>query len=170
MWFFELICKIRGKHNDVNKGLITYCKICGRTIINKEPVEKPIDKPVEPVETDSDKLVIPAQLYYPVYNTDNATQLTGGYVWNPSNSKGKGKVIFSEKYCNKIAWCTFFADGFSEKGKRAFPNESSNRPRFYTLTGIESLPQSLYIRIHIVENGTANDIWVYIPDTRKRIG
>lgn len=169
MWYFELICKLRGKHNDVNKGLITYCKICGRTIINKEPVEKPIDKPVEPVETDSDKLVIPAQLYYPVFNTLNATQLDKGFVWNPSNSRKKGKIVIPAKYTGAV-WATYFCDGWAETSKRFNKNEEGNRPRFYTETGIDNLPQSIYIRIHINDNSTAKDCWIFIPDTRKRIG
>jgi len=118
-------------------------------------------------DTTGENNIVPAQLYAPVYSIDGATEGKLS-VWNPANSKGKGKAIFAGKYCNKIAWCTFFAEGYQEKGKRSFPNESSNRPRFYTLTGIDNLPQSIYIRAHIIENGVAKDIYIYIADTRKR--
>jgi len=48
MWFFELICKIRGKHKPVTQGKIIYCRICGKIMGDESPIKKP-------VETDSDK-------------------------------------------------------------------------------------------------------------------
>lgn len=170
MYFFKLVCKLRGKHEWKDSGLVSWCQICGKTELKEKPVEKPIDKPVEPVETEGDKETIPSQLYHPVYNIDNATQLTKGYVWNPANSKGKGKIILPGKYAGKVCWCTMFTAGWAEVAKRAFPNESGNRPRFYSKTSIDALPQSLYTRIHVVEDNKSNDIWVNIPDTQKRVG
>jgi len=126
----------------------------------------------QPVVADDDEHeIVPDQLYAPRYDLTGATQGKIS-VWNPANSKKKGKAIWAGKYCDKIAWCTFFTlDGsFKETGKRAFPNESGNRPRFYSKTGINSLPKTIYLRIHVIENGQAKDVWVLIPDTQKRIG
>ena len=133
----------------------------------------PTTTTTQPVITDDDEHeIVPEQLYAPRYDIEGATQGKVS-VWNPANSRKKGKAIWAGKYCDKIAWCVAFtADGkFQEKMSRAFPNESGNRPRFYTKTKIGELPTTIYIRIHVIENGnTAKDIFVLIPDTQKRIG
>lgn len=144
--------------------------IVSTTTTTTQPV--PTTTTTQPaVSDDNEHQIIPEQLYAPRYDVEGATEIKfgGGNVYNPNNSRKKLKVIFKGKYCNKIAWCVFFADGFQDKGGRAFPNESSNRPRFYSKTGIGSAPSSFYIRAHIVENGTANDVWLYVSDKTKRM-
>lgn len=120
-----------------------------------------------------DNNFVPNPLYEPKYNIDNATEqkIGGGFVWNCDNSRKKGKSIWPTKYINKLAWVTYFTqDGsFKEIGDRTFPNEYGPRARYYNhKTPIGSLPKSIYLRAHVVDNGIAQDVWVYIPDTQKR--
>jgi len=133
-----------------------------------KPDPEPEPKPKPGPEDDKYEVVV-AALYAPKFTIDGAQEGKLS-VWRPTTSKNKSKVIWPAKYVNKVAWCTCFGDGFQEKMKRAFPNESSNRPRFYASVDSSALPASLYLRLHVVDNGQPRDIWTYVPNTSERMG
>jgi hypothetical protein len=140
-----------------------------------EPVPTPVPEPVptptpEPAEPET--ATAPA-IYGERYDTAGATEIPnhdggGRFKWNAENSRKKGKVIFPGRYAGKIAWVVCFAPGgFQERMSRAEPNESGSRQRYYSRTGIDSLPPNLVVRAHINEAGVAKDIFVVIPTPQQ---
>lgn len=143
-------------------------RVCRRWFCSRMEALEPRPVP-EPGPENNDYEIVPEALYVPMFTIDGAVEGKLS-VWRPTTSKGKSKVVWPTKYVNRIAWCTCFADGFQEKMRRAFPNESSNRPRFYASADASALPPALYLRLHVVENGQSRDVWTYVANTRERMG
>lgn len=138
-------------------------------VVNPVPVPEPAPSPV--VVPDDGDTTNAVPLYAPVYSTEGATEIrtSGGFVWNPDNSRGRGKTVWPTKYSGKIAWVVAWSpNGYRDVYKRATPNEDQNRQRYYGSTPIGSVPSPLYIRAHVIQDGKAADVYVIIDNSQNR--
>ena len=85
--------------------------------------------------------------------------------WNSDNSRDLGKLVLQGKYAGQIAWVAIWGDGYWEQMKRAYGDESGHRQRYYTSKKIADLPYSVTIRVHLVADGAAQDIYFEVANT-----
>lgn len=124
------------------------------------------------VEDDNSSTPNAQELHGPIYGMDGATEIRreSSQVNNPANSRGKLKFIVSGKRAGTIVRVYCFKGDFRDTLKRATPNESGNRQRYYGSHAPADYPQDLSIRIDCNVDGAAKDVIYILKDPTKREG